>query len=224
MALTPAEHSQKLIRFLAAIDSPDDEVRKEAKLQLINHCAELMPQGKPNYAILRNYRPLPALINQFGRKCITKAVFMLVKQFCGSLNLVRNMNEDQMIEAAAMLVEEAGTFRLEDYLVMFAMAKKGELGKILDRMDIQVIMTMLDEYWRRRNEAGKRLQEEVSTQPLAQLSSPPADPAKVSAALRSFIDEFAKKRQDEEKEEIYRLEKIRQRQRDVLKNNQNNEK
>jgi hypothetical protein len=41
--------------------------------------------------------------------------------FCSSINVLRNMNEDQMIEAAAMLIAECGNFRLEDYVMMFSM-------------------------------------------------------------------------------------------------------
>jgi hypothetical protein len=69
------------------------------------------------------------------------------------------MNEDQMIDCASMLLDECGTFRLEDYQVMFTMAKRGKIGKIMDRLDISVISQLLDEYWTIRNEYGKREQE-----------------------------------------------------------------
>ncbi|MBK7885497.1 MAG: hypothetical protein IPJ81_18160 [Chitinophagaceae bacterium] len=78
----------------------------------------------------------------------------MIKDFCSSLNVVRNMNEDQMIEAAAMLLDECENFRLEDYMIMFSMAKRGELVKIMDRIDLQVITAMLDEYFTRRKLAA----------------------------------------------------------------------
>ncbi len=99
------------------------------------------------------------LINEHGKKTMLKVLFLLIKDFCNSINVVRNINEDQMIEAAAVLIDECNNFRLEDYTIMFSVAKRGGLVKILDRMDISVISQMLDEYWKRRNFAGMKLQE-----------------------------------------------------------------
>ena len=64
-----------------------------------------------------------------------------------------------MIESASMLIDECGNFRLQDYTMMFTMAKRGQLVKIRDRIDISVITQLLDEYWKRRNFAGMKLQE-----------------------------------------------------------------
>jgi hypothetical protein len=82
-------------------------------------------------------------------------VTIMVKDFCNSVNVVRNMTEDQMIECAAMLLDECGNFRMEDYLMMFNMAKRGQLVKIFDRLDITVVTQMLDEYWAIRHKAGE---------------------------------------------------------------------
>ncbi len=102
------------------------------------------------------------LAAQYGENVLLKNIFLLVKDFCGGVNVVRNMNEDQMIEAAAMLLDECGNFRLEDYVMMFSMAKRGAFFpdvKIYDRIDIQLISSIMDEYWKRRNEAGRIAQE-----------------------------------------------------------------
>lgn len=86
---------------------------------------------------------------------------ILIKDFCASLNVVRNMNEDQIIEAALVLLDECGNFRLQDYLMMFQLAKRGGLNiKILDRMDIQIITQMLDAYWEKRHQDAKKREEE----------------------------------------------------------------
>jgi hypothetical protein len=70
------------------------------------------------------------------------------------------MNEDQMIETASMLLDECDNFRLEDYVMMFALAKRGQLVKIFDRIDIDLVGEIMNEYWFKRNEAGKRAQDE----------------------------------------------------------------
>lgn len=124
-------------------------------MELLAMTGELMPAGKPRYLEVIQYPMIRSLIAEHGRKTMLKVLFLLVKDFCASLNVVRNMNEDQMIEAASMLIDECDNFRIEDYIMMFSMGKKGELVKIMDRMDIQVITCMMDEYWRRRFIAGK---------------------------------------------------------------------
>lgn len=134
----------------------DDVVKQDAKMELIGITSTLMPGGKPNYLDMIKYPTINQIIKEQGNKSMLKAIFLLVKNFCNSLNVVRNMNEDQMIEAAAMLMNECDNFRLEDYVMMFSMAKKGELVKIYDRIDIQLITTIIDEYWERRYSAGKQ--------------------------------------------------------------------
>lgn len=115
-----------------------------------------MPQGKPNYLEMVNYPMIKQLVHQNGMPMMHKVLFLLVKDFCASMNVVRNMNEEQMIESASMLLDECGNFRLEDYVMMFQMAKRGDLVKIMDRIDMQKITEMLDEYWKRRHDAGNK--------------------------------------------------------------------
>lgn len=137
-----------------------EETRKDAKMEVTVRCAELMPTGKPNFKEIPQYPTIAQLVPIHGVGNMLKVLQMMVMDFCRSMNVVRNMNEDQMIEAAAFLLDECGTFRVEDYLMMFTMAKRGQLGKIFDRVDIQVIGSILDAYWLYRDAEGKRIQEE----------------------------------------------------------------
>lgn len=122
--------------------------------------AELMPAGQPKHLEVVKYPMVRSLISEQGRPRLLLMVSIMIRDFCSSVNVVRNMNEDQIIEAAAMLLDECGNFRLEDYTMMFALAKRGQLVKIYDRIDIQVINEILDKYWEQRNAAGKRAQQE----------------------------------------------------------------
>lgn len=155
----PAASSQKLLQCLIKLES--EQLRSEAKMELVIMTSELMPKGKPSFLEVVKYPMISQLVQTEGRRKMLAVLVLLVKDFCTSLNVVRNMNEDQMIEAASMLLDECGNFRMEDYLMMFAMAKKGALDvKILDRIDIQVIAQILDDYWKHRHRAGKKAQEE----------------------------------------------------------------
>ncbi len=118
-------------------------------------CRDIMPSGVPNYLQVIKYPTIKSLISEMSVTFMHKVVFLMVKDFCESLNVVRNMNETQMIDAATMLLDECGNFRLEDYTMMFQMGKKGELVKIRDRVDIEVLTEMLDTYWEKRNHAGE---------------------------------------------------------------------
>lgn len=115
-----------------------------------------MPGGKPDLVGVLNYPRITQLVRENGRKGVRTVIFLIVKNFCESLNVVRGMNEDQMIEAAGFLLDECHNYRIEDYVMMFSMVKRGQLVKILDRIDIQIIGQILTEYDRLRCEAGER--------------------------------------------------------------------
>lgn len=135
------------------------ETKSEAKVEFVSMVSDLMPAGNPAFLSMIKYPMIRNLISEHGKKTMLKVLFLLIRDFCNSINVVRNMNQDQMIEAAAVLIDECDNFRLEDYTIMFSMAKRGGLVKILDRIDISVITQMLDEYWKRRNVAAVKLQE-----------------------------------------------------------------
>lgn len=123
-------------------------------MELLSMSSGLMPAGKPTYLEVIKFPMIKNLIDEYGSKTMMKVLFLQVKDFCSSMNVVRNMNEDQMIESAAMLIDECGNFRIEDYVMMFQMAKRGDLVKIMDRIDINVITQMLDVYWEKRRDAA----------------------------------------------------------------------
>jgi hypothetical protein len=125
--------------------------KAEGKMELIEISGNLMPKGKPEFLQVVKYPKIEVLVQDIGKSKMMKVLFLMLKDFCGSMNVVRNMNEDQMIEGAAMLLHECGNFRLEDYVMMFSMAKRGELVKIYDRIDVQVLTDIMDNYWQRRN-------------------------------------------------------------------------
>lgn len=153
--------SQNLLACLTKLELPDH--RSDAKMELMAMTSEWMPEGKPKFRDIICYPMIKQLVATEGRRKMMLYLTLLVKDFCSALNVVRNMNEDQMIDAAAMLLDECGDFRMEDYLMMFSMAKKGKFHpevKIMDRIDIQLISQIMDAYWMVRHEAGKRFIEE----------------------------------------------------------------
>src|SRR4051794_36752898 len=117
-----SQHSRKLIECVIEMELP--QTKADAKMDFITLVSDLMPGGKPTYLEVIKYPMIKILVVELGKKRIVKVLLLLIKDFCNSVNVVRNMNEDQMIEAAAMLMDECDNFRLEDYAMMFSMAKR----------------------------------------------------------------------------------------------------
>lgn len=132
-------------------------MRLEAKMQISVMVNGVMPGGKPEFKQIRSFPAIAQMAQVYGETTMQKALFLMVKDFSESINAVRNMNETQMIDAAAMLLAECDNFRLEDYLMMFTMAKRGQLVTILDRVDMHVISLMMNSYWDIRNAAGNKM-------------------------------------------------------------------
>lgn len=142
---------QATILALGTELSPTD--RHIKKLELINVTAQLMPAGKPNFLGVVQYPKITDLIQEKGEPVMLMILSIMVRDFCAGFNVVRNMNEDQILEAAAMLLHECDNFRLEDFVMMFALAKRGQLVDIRDRIDLSIITKLLDNYWQKRQDA-----------------------------------------------------------------------
>ena len=182
--------------------------------------SELLKSGTPDFKTIAARPQLSVLIKECGKTNILKAVYLMIRDFCNSLNVVRNMNEDQMIEAASFLIDECGNFRLEDYQIMFAMAKRGQLGKIMDRVDIQTISVFLDEFWRIRHSYGQRQQDEYYSDNFQQRPEEGnyVPQEIVAEAMRNFRLQLEEKnRIDEEEEQRLRDERIRESQEKIVK-------
>jgi hypothetical protein len=137
----------------------DDKSKGVARFELVTATSALMPGGQPQFKEIASRAPIAILVETMSRADMIKHLYVLINDFCSSLNVVRNMSHDQMIDAAAMLLDECGDFRLEDYMVMFTLAKRGQLVKIMDRIDISIIGQMMDAYYAMRRAEGQQIQE-----------------------------------------------------------------
>lgn len=118
-----------------------------------------MPGGKPDFAASFKGSRIDRMVLDMGYGSVQKLMFLLVRDFCESFNVVRNMNENQIIECAAMLIDNADNLRIEDYAMFFAGAKKGDYGKVMDHIDAQVINSMLDDFLLYRDQMGRVLRD-----------------------------------------------------------------
>lgn len=157
----PALHKQLRQSMLAlGNDKLTPEERQVAKLGYTMAVKQLFPDGKPNYLGVVQYPQIRDLVQDNGEPVVLLLIAVMVRDYCASVNVARNMNEDQILEAAAMLMEEAGNFRLEDYAMMFALAKRGKLVKVYERIDLTTITDMADAYYAERRDAKINQQEQ----------------------------------------------------------------
>lgn len=186
-------HSQNLVSCLINLQSGDDKSRATTKMELVGIVSDLMPRGVPMLAETKKYPTIASMAPQLTKKVLRTVLLAMVRDFCSSMNVVRNMNEDQMIEAACMLLDECGNFRLEDYQIMFTMAKRNQIGKIYDRLDIQYISLVMDEFYTLRRRAGEAADKEVKwIEPTNTVSS-----ERVTELYSDFSRQVSEARHDE---------------------------
>lgn len=113
------------------------------------------------------------------------------------------MNQHQIMEAASFLIDECPGYRIEDFVMMFTLAKRGKLAydgnkaRVFDRIDIQLISEFKDgyDYMRRcygESQQVREMQERETTY------KPPVSPKQTS--VDAIINEF-KARQKAAREE-----------------------
>lgn len=163
--LTPDQLSRRLIECLAKLES--EEQRFDAKLQLSRLHNVLIPSGTPDYLLTVKFKTIGQQIEIYGKQTILKSLFLLIKDFAGTFNVVRNMTDDQMVDCALLLTEnyKHTNYRIEDFVQFFQVAKTGRYGKVFDRIDAPMILELLDRFdderWKAGNEKLNGIFDEV---------------------------------------------------------------
>lgn len=154
------QHSERLIAFLATTLNPNPEIASQGIAELMARTSELFEDGRPNLRLVRGVQTVRGMARS-DRALVAKCLYALLRNFCNSLNVVRNMTQDQMIEAATILIDESADLTLDDYIIMFSLAKRGKLVKIYDRMDLPTIIAMLDSYYSIRSLKMAELDQQI---------------------------------------------------------------
>lgn len=189
--------------------------------------SELLPKGTPDFKGIRNFTPIQTLLESelATRTEIREILTLLVMNFSESMNVVRNLNATQAIEIVEMLIDESEDFRIEDYFIMFQLAKRGKIGDIRDRIDIQLVSKLIDEYWHLRKKEGERLRDELDKEMAEQIRaqkrkalgsgqstetviSPEMFKAELEKLEKSMIENLDKQTLDEAKQNQIRKEMI----------------
>lgn len=105
---------------------------------------ELIENGYPNFhKIISKGTQISILKKDKGIQFLATVLGLLIADFQKSFNLIRPMNEEQVANLSIDLINDYWSYRFEDFVAFFQLAKKGVYGKILDRMDSNTIQSML---------------------------------------------------------------------------------
>ena len=158
------KQSNSLMDLMTRLPNPNNELEcKEHVRQYIVKSNDLMPEGKPDFENIVHYPSIKQLSqkDQKGTKVVRAMINTIVTYFCNSLNLKWAMNEIQILEVSCMLLEECDNYRIEDYIMMFSLAKRGKLIKIYDRMDIELICKIREAYQLLRQQEGEKAYQKI---------------------------------------------------------------
>ncbi len=135
--LRPKELSE---RFMKCIISHKQGVNFEFK----ELAADLVTNGAPNFpAIIERGTQMSLLKKEKGSEFLAMILSLLIADFQKSFNLIRPMNDEQIANLSMDLINDYWSYKFEDFVAFFQLAKKGVYGKILDRMDNNTIQAML---------------------------------------------------------------------------------
>lgn len=122
------------------------------------------PAGHANFPALftiPSEQRLPALAKQDAKRAfilVTAGVTMAME----SLNLVRPMNSNQILDLSDAIIEtaEEDNLSLEDLLLFLQKLTRGEYGAMYESMDIPKFMLMFEKYREERYQSIKAMREE----------------------------------------------------------------
>lgn len=176
----------KLKETISAIKS----LETNSKMEFIKYTNSLYnAAGEPDFAEFKyNRTTIATLSKSINKSILISDIYLVIKSFTESLNVKRNMTEDQQVEAAATLfrktVSDGYLETLEDVIVFFQGCKEGRYGTIMDRIDLQTIMAMRENFLNFRHDINNALVYE---------DVPGYDRQENIVSVRDIYDEYKRK-------------------------------
>lgn len=139
-------------------------IAKDQPMQLLGAVRKYYSRGVIDFEKVLSidaFARVPNLTHVYGFEMIHKLVAVLLTQFNNSMNLIRPLTGEQVVEISEALVmtAEEDQLSMEDLVLFFKGAREGKYGKIYDRLDQQMVFQILEEYRQQRHEAYRRSEE-----------------------------------------------------------------
>lgn len=88
-----------------------------------------------------------------GEDAQLAVVVKLINQVVMSFNIGKNMNANQILDAAKEIISDYYFLKIEELKTCFEMGRKGKFGKVYDRVDLMILCEWLAKYDELRNDA-----------------------------------------------------------------------
>lgn len=90
---------------------------------------------------------LTNLSKSMGENNTLKVVYTLILNVSNYFNVAHSMNQDQALQTATLILDKYPVETVEDFVMVFKMAKRNEFGTILHRIDGTVIFDWCARYF-----------------------------------------------------------------------------
>lgn len=133
-------------------------LEKQDKLAVYEHLSAFKERGIIRFdkiLAVPSAERIPALIEQpEGRMRVAAVLTASLSSAFSNLNVRQGMNEDQVIELAMQIIEEAheDNLGLEDVLLFLQQLVTGKVGVVNDRMDMPTFFKFFEVYRQERHE------------------------------------------------------------------------
>lgn len=128
------------------------------RLDIAAHLGQFKQNGVINFrAVLsiESRQRIPQLILQEGgRNTVLIALSVALKNALGNLNMKYHMNEDQLVELADLIIDQAheDQLALEDVVLFLQKMLAGEYGEVEFKMDSPLFFKLFEAYRQQRHE------------------------------------------------------------------------
>lgn len=147
------------LSLINSITEGNAAVIKQKAYELIERGA---PKFKDLFLIPHNSR-VKNIVDVIGQRDAHALMIVLLQRFVGGYNVKNNMTAEQVVDYASDLLHIGMDehMSMEDFVVFFELAKRGEYGKVYDRLDGGMINEMLEKHLTARWEAIQVVREEM---------------------------------------------------------------
>lgn len=94
---------------------------------------------------------------QTGDMTVKGIVIMMLTDIVAFFNVGKTMNPNQLAQTTELIIDNYGFLKIDDFKLIFTNAKKGDYGKVYDRLDGNIMISWIDTYMNDRMSAGENM-------------------------------------------------------------------
>jgi len=92
-----------------------------------------------------------------GDMTVKAIVLMMLTDIVAFFNVGKTMTPNQLAQTTELIIENYVFLKIDDFKLLFTNAKKGDYGKVYDRIDGNIMISWIDTYLNDRMNAGESM-------------------------------------------------------------------